>query len=232
MSGWVERLFVWVWRINGLLVLLGAGFALFAVAASNVFFFGNQGQAQVVQVAGADLKSEDLQLGGFRRIAGTKFMYAELNASAGKYIGSGSGRSGARNILFFDTDGKKGHWLLPRNDQEIASYAFLMDPPDEKFMFSDGEPHKPNQVAEAILIELQPAGSAAGKSSHRLVVASADGRRLKVIVDALDGKLGHQQMTSDSLLIFYVANGVAKVLDYDLKGEAIKSDTVLTAEEK
>jgi len=124
-----ERFFLWVWRLDGLLLL---GLALLCIAGAlalafniGVFASRERPEQQLSEIAGADLSAQDLRLADFRGIAGTQFIYAQL-AAPSEYIGSGSrGLGYAHNLLFFDTATKKAHWLLPNNDQTLPSFSFL-----------------------------------------------------------------------------------------------------------
>jgi len=44
--------------------------------------------------------------------------------------------------------------------------------------------------------------------------------------------LGWHQTDGQSVLVFYSAGGIARVIDYDIAGRAIRSDGTLSAEEK
>jgi hypothetical protein len=233
-----KQLFEWVWRLNGLLLLGGMVAGLMGVFAVvvNVAGFARRERAerQLTQVAGTDLRAQNLRLTDFREIAGTRSLYAQLGTPS-EYLTSGSsdGFGLARNLLFFDTASQKAHWLLPDNEQTISSFSFLMDPPRTRYGYDDGEPDAPEQVAIALLVELAPArseGDPAG-APRKLAVAAADGRALTPIAESTEGLLGYHQAARDSVLVFYVSDGAAKVLDLDPTTRAARSDRVLSAHE-
>jgi hypothetical protein len=228
-----DRFFAWVWRVNGVLLLALALIGLVGAVAlifnAALFWSRERPEQQLTQVAGADLSTKDLRLGDFRTIAGTQLLYAPL-ASPSKYIGSVSSgdRGSARNLLFFNASTKKAHWLLPDNDQTIESFSFLMDPPVARYVYNDGEAQKRDQVALAILIELQrPGSSAANGASHSLAIASPDGRSLTPIAQSTEGLLGFHQPSRDSVLVFYVSAGAARVVDVDPSARKVRSDALL-----
>lgn len=107
-----------------------------------------------------------------------------------------------------------------------------MDPPDNRYLCDGGEAHKPDQVALAILFEVeQPKGRAAGRSHERsLVVASADGQNIATIADSIEGLLGNHHVSRESVLVFYSKDGVARVLDLDPVARVVRSDTVLSSQ--
>ena len=74
MQDRAERFFVWVWRLNGLLILglALAGTALAVVIAFNIGVFASEKRPdqQLSEVAGAKLGADELRLGDFRAIEG------------------------------------------------------------------------------------------------------------------------------------------------------------------
>ena len=218
-----DRFFVWVWRLNGLLLLMLALVVVVGGAAlifNSARFWSRDRPAQrLANVAGTDLGAKKLRLGNFHPIAGTQLLYAALEAPS-KYIGSGSIGSGgsARNLLFFDIGTKKAHWLLPDNNQTIESFTFPMDPPAERR----------KQVALAILLELRRDDpSTPDGASRRLAIAPPDGRTIALLADSTDGLLGHHQPGRDSVLVFYVSAGAARVLDADPATRKVRSNAPL-----
>jgi hypothetical protein len=232
-----DRFFTWVWRVNGL-VLLALGVVGLAGTIALIFNVGlfwsrDRPEQQLTQVAGADLGAKDLRLADFRPIAGTQFLYAAL-APPSEYIGSGSsgGFGLAHNLLFFDMNSKKTHWLLPDNDQVIQSFSFFMDPPAASYTF-DGEARKRDQVAIAILLELQrprETTDATGES-RSLAIASAEGRALTSIAQSIGGLLGYHQSSTESAFVFYVSDGAARVLDVNPTTRKVRSDGLLSAQQ-
>lgn len=228
-----DRFFVWVWRLNGLLLLVLAPVVVVGAAAlilnGALFWSPARPPQQLANVAGADLGAKNLRLGHFRPIAGTQLLYAALE-TPGRYMGSGStGSAGsARNLLFFDISTKKAHWLLPDNNQTIESFTFLMDPPAERYMYNDGEAQTRNQVAVAILLELQRDDpSAPHAASRRLAIAPPDGRTVAALADSTDALLGYHQPGRNTVLVFYLSSGTARVLDADPATGKVRSNAPL-----
>jgi hypothetical protein len=235
MSDRTDNFFGWVWRLNGLLVLLLAllGLAAAVTIVINVGIFASRERPEqkLTQVAGADL--QNLRIADFQPIQGTDVLYAPLAASS-EYIGSGSsgGLGSARNLLFFDTATKRAHWLFSGNGQVIPSFSFLTDPPSVRFGFDDDIRNRPDPVTIAILLEVQR--SAAGEEEipetpHSLAVATPDGRSVTTIADATEGMLGYHQVNKNSILVFYVSAGSARVLDLDPIAHTVRSDDLLSS---
>jgi hypothetical protein len=107
-----------------------------------------------------------------------------------------------------------------------------MDPPDNPYLCDGGEAHTRDQVALAILFEVeQPEGRTAVRAQARnLVVASADGQSITTIADSIEGLLGHHQVSKESVLVFYVKDGAARVLDLDPVARVVRSDAALSSQ--
>jgi len=225
----MDRFFVWIWRLNGLLMLalvLLVGAAV--VTFNSALFWKPERPPQLANVAGADLGAKNLRLGQFRPIAGTQLLYAALETPS-KYGSMSGGTAGSpRNFLFFDIGTKKAHWLLPDNNQTIESLTFLMDPPAARYMYNDGEAQTKNQVAIAILLELQrDDASTAPVGARRLVIAPPDGRTIASLADSTEALLGFHQPGRNSVLVFYVSAGTARVLDADPATGNVRSNAAL-----
>ena len=69
---------------------------------------------------------------------------------------------------------------MPDNSQTNESFTFLMDPPAVRYMYNDGEAQTKNQVAIAILVELQrDDASVPPAASRTLMIAPPDGRTVR-----------------------------------------------------
>lgn len=135
-----ERLFVWIWRVNGVVLL-----ALGAVGLVGALLLVVRPEDHLTQVAGSDLRTGGLRLGDFDEVPGMRVLLADLTEPYESITSGGGGRGLAYNLLFFDVATKRAHWLFDANDQKLTHYAFVRDgaPRDEK--------------ALALLLEIQPA---------------------------------------------------------------------------
>ncbi len=233
MTTRTERFFAWVWRINALILLAIAIFALIGagVIAYDIGIFAKRDRprAQVAEVAGTDLVAEELKLGSFSVIAGTDYLYAEL-AAPSRYIGSGSsdGLGTARNLLFFDTKSKKAHWLFENTDSDILSWRMVYNEP-RRNMTDEKESR-----LYAIGMILQLAEHEEEPSTDRLrslVFVSPDGKEISPLVDSIDSQLGQYHTDSETVLIFYVRDGSVNVLDVDTINTVVRSDSPLSVED-
>ncbi|HAX91541.1 MAG TPA: hypothetical protein DCY07_04945, partial [Rhodospirillaceae bacterium] len=138
-------------------------------------------------------------------------------------------KSNSRNILFFNTVDKKAHWLFPNNDQVIVNVRFITYPAGGVRLSSDSTQQK---VTTSILIASEDRAplAAGSKRLQNLFIALSDDYKLTPVVEGIDSILGHHQTSENNLLIFYLTNGAAKVIDYDLAARKVTSDTLLTAQ--
>ena len=223
-----ETFFTWIWRINGLLLLaaiLTVGFFVISGSRSHA-----ERHPAKIEVAGTQVKTEDLQLGRFEAVSGTSLLYAKLDSSrygGGGSFGSGGGEYGSRNVLFFDPAGNKSRWLIAGNNQLITGFDFLVVRDQPAGASSSRE------RAVAIICDLYVPAEDSGTGAHRarrLAIALPDGRDLTTLVDSIDDFLGYHQLSDSAVVLFYVSGGSAKALNYDFAMHKVISDAKLTAE--
>src|SRR6516225_3656097 len=132
-----QKFFRYIWRINAVLILLGAGVTTFGLGGILVEEFGikaarNREAEAGIPVAGPNEKSQ-LVLSRASIVQGTQVMRAELQRGREAKFSSGYS-SETRNILFIDPGEKTAHWLLQDNDHVIVDSSDISDQkaPDEK----------------------------------------------------------------------------------------------------
>lgn len=233
-----EKFFAWVWRLNGVLVLMLALIVLVGAFALlfniGVFATRERPEQKLAEVAGANLTDKDLRLTDFYPIKGTSLLYARL-APPSEYIGSGSsgGQGPPNNLLFFDTATKKAHWLFPGNNQTISSFFFITDPPSAEYEFDDGNRGAAEPVTIAIVMEIQSSSNTqptAGENVRSLAMATPDGRSITKVADSVDGMLGYHVAKKDSTFVFVIVGGAARVLHIDPSARVVLSDELLSTD--
>jgi hypothetical protein len=237
MSDRSDGFFTWVWRVNGVLLLVIAalgimgGIALLAMMAAESREIPEQ---RLAKVAGADLASQDARLEEFAKVVGTELLFAPLREHRDSFgsSGYGDGLGSAQNLLFFDTATRKAHWLLSGSEQSIPSYSFLTDPPTcSRYGWSDCGTQDRPETTLALLLEIQPRSRETDAGEPRsLAVASPDGLSITKIAESTQGLLGHHQVSRDSVFVFYVKDSAARVLELDPVARIVKSDALLSAE--
>jgi hypothetical protein len=234
MTGRLNNFFTWVWRINGLLILgIGlVGFVGVVAFVVNVGIFSSRESPAegIAEVASTQLEDSNLNFGAFRRIKATNVLYAELG-TASDYLGSGSISQVAnvRNLLIFDTDSKKSHWLLNDNSKQIFRKQFLTDPPDCYDVGEDRERCEANRKTVAIMLEVGPPRSEKPSSDHdhSILVATPDGGELAPLVENIDAVLGVEAQSAKAVFVFYTKSGSVRFAEIDPTKRKLVSDEVL-----
>lgn len=231
MTDKAEKFFTWVWRVNGLIVLVAAvtclvGLTLLIVDISGIGR-GESNRDELADVAGANLGDEDFQLGGFRRIGETNYMYATLAAQSG-FSGSGSGRGNARNWLFFNIESRKAHWLFADSREEIIDYQFLYQYEDDDIN-DESEREKVAVGILMLLAERQNEGEAA--EARRMILVSTDGKKTDIVAERVDRLRDYFYVDLESHLILYSAEGSIRIMDLNPITATVTSDEVLSADQ-
>lgn len=235
MSSRWDRFFAWVWRFDALAILalalaglVGVGFILLDALRAPWRETPDQG---LERVAGSELADENLGLSGLSAIAGTDLLYATLQ-ERNESLRSGFGKGGygtARNVFFFDTKARTARWLFEDHEQRIPSLIFLKDPPGHGQLWEDASANRKGQRVVALLLEVEPLDRAAGSERTReIAIAPADGRSTKTIVAAAQSLLGYHQSGTETLFVFYVADGAAHVVELDPATGRVAADGPLS----
>ncbi len=215
----IRTILDWITRLASLAVLLILAWFFVLTSTS---LYGNPPPPRIEEVAGAALDTER-HLGDFKEVPGSSLLYATLTSRPTKY-GSSFGENGDSNLLFFDPTSKKGHWLFPGNDQTIRSQSFLTDRP--------GSIGRDAGRTISLLLDIEQPAKDGRTAQRHLAIADAEGRHVTVLAEGIDNTLGWHQSDGQSVLIFYSVKGVARVIDYDIAGHAVRSDGTLSAEEQ
>ena len=170
-----QGFFRYVWRINGVLILVAAGATILGIGSLMFQEFGfhaarNRAEGAGIAVAEPNAKL-DLVLGRASIVEGSQVMRAELQ----RYQGEGkfsSGGSETRNILFIEPGQKAAHWLLPDNEHIILDSTDIKD--------RLGSMDSP-VIVTTVLVKsaAEPAESASGK----LLVFDPPGKKIVEVAD-------------------------------------------------
>ena len=238
MENRTEKTFKWIWRANGIALLilsLGGLIALVSLVVNiGVFASRERPEKKITEIAGTSIDYNTLRFGDFREIKGTPLLYAPLGTKS-EYIGSGSsvGVANARNLLFFDTTTQKAHWLLDDNDEAIQSMSFLTDPPKCQYRDAAYSECEASKVTIALLVELNPTrqGGKAPGSSRRIAIAAPDGTDMRDLATDADGLLGFHLLDGSKAIVFYSKAGTVRFMDIDVTKRTLRSDEVLSTKE-
>lgn len=194
-----------------------------------VFATEDRPHAQVAEVGGTDLISEELRLGNFEIIQGTDFLYAEL-AAPRRIVGSGysGGLGTARNLLFFDTRSKNAHWLFENNDNDILSWSMVHNKPGRNRI----DETETGRFVVGMILQIAVHEDKPNPDRPRdLVFISEDGKDVSPLVSSIDAQLGRHHIDSQTVLIFYLRDGSVNVLDVDTTTGIVRSDSPLSVED-
>jgi len=231
MTDKTEKFFTWVWRINGVIVLIAVVTCLvgLAILIADIGGFGRNeaNRDELADVAGANLGDEDLELGGFRRIGESNYMYATLAARSG-FSGSGSGRGNAHNWLFFNVDSRKAHWLFPNSREEILDHQFLYQYADEV-----EEPDSEREKIVVGIIMLLSEGNSEDQPTRarRMILVSTDGKNVDILAESVDRLRDYFYVDPESHLLLYSAQGSIRIMDLNPITATVSSDAVLSVEQ-
>lgn len=189
------RFFRYVWRINGIVLLLAAVVITLAVGtllAGEIGRMMNWGRQANQQLLGPRSNDEpDLKLGDASLVEGTSVMRAELQQSSEGAKFSSGYSSETRNILFIEPGQKAASWLLPDNAHIIGDTQDIKDnKTSEKKVVATvvvvNSTTDPAEVAGGRLLLFDPAGRnviEVAKNVHKLHVASASGSELTLLFE-------------------------------------------------
>jgi hypothetical protein len=124
-----QKIFRYVWRINGVLILIAVGAGIIGMVGLLVDEFGgrlNRGREAKMGIQVADTNTQ-LLLEHATVIPGTRFMRANLTQPRGSEGFSSGGYSEIRNILFIVPGEKDARWLVPDDAHVITASSDIYD---------------------------------------------------------------------------------------------------------
>jgi hypothetical protein len=131
-----QKFFRYLWRIDGILILVATGAIVLGIGALLFEEFGERAFIRRNAQAGVQLGTpearDQLSLERASVVPGSSVMRANLVVNR---VGKGlrcSGYNETRNILFIDPNQKEGHWLLPDNDHVIVENSGITDEKDPR----------------------------------------------------------------------------------------------------
>lgn len=223
-----EAFFTWIWRLNGLLLLLTISTGLlgfyFLVSDAGSPAWEKQEQA-VKEVAGADLVAADLKLQGFYAVHGTNYIVSDLvSPKESSGYGSSGNSQHIRNVLFLEAKSKAAYWAFEGNDQYIEKNWSITNRPTDRY--GRDAPEDTYVVAMLWTVSDQPIDNA-DDQRRQMILVSADGKTKKPISGPIDELVGQHFVDATSYLIFYAREGALHVLDLDPNTLTVRSDAVL-----
>jgi hypothetical protein len=220
-----NRFFRFVWRVNGLSLLLLA-MCLIAIGGYELvgLLFSANKPPIVQSVADDPGNKEGWHLGEVHEIPGSQYLFVPL-VSENKNVKQGGTFAPAavaqssrwpgyyqpsRNVLFIDSDTMDMKWLFGGNGQLIASINLLAT-----------KPSKPDDKARAILYlviknDTNHNGILDESDLSSIAISNAGGAGCRELVSSADRLIDARLVGQDSALILYQAKGVAYAMNIRL----------------
>lgn len=226
-----NKFFVWVWRINGIILLLAAigvsGLALVGLYESVT----RSSQEEVVVNLANDPKGiEKWTLGRAISVVGANTLMLsliseneEVDASQSKFIASDryyfSGNYGpAKNVLFINTESNNSFWLFKSTSQLVLN----AEPFPYSYQASDADPVKVI-FYQVVTSDTNGDGALNKKDKVSLAITSPDGSGYRIILKEFDKIISKTLSEDGDILVVYHDNGDVYSMLYDITGNKVLS---------
>ncbi len=236
----MDKIFTWVWRINGLLFMFGA----LLLAGSLIFNQINRRtqiphERTVTNIASDPEGKEKWFLASPRRIKGTDMVYLELvsensevlvDDSTMNYFGDGHSytRDKSKNILFLNEVTDKSHWLFNGVEQLIMSVKEL---PEHSRYGSYNSAHQDEKtvviVYSVIDSDTNKDGAIDAEDQDSLALSNALGSNYRVVLEDYERVLSVSLIEENILSIIYQTEGAIYSLKYAIDNSKLLSNTAL-----
>jgi hypothetical protein len=234
-----RQFFIYVWRINAIVILMAGILASATIAATAVGLLWQLTRTRqvsdVVNVsknpANQDPVKAKTEVGTFTTVAGTVFVKAPLYLIQEYEYLSGSKESNSiQNYVFFDTTKKTSTWLRPENKGLILSKNAFPELIDSTF-----EAGKAPTTAYVYLLAEQDTNNDQRidrDDQKKIAISDPSGGRFKVLIEQVDRFNGVTAIKdqADRISVLYVANQKLKASEVDLRSQTVLNTTELTAQ--
>jgi len=234
----MEKFFRWVWRLNGLLVLLASilviGFVVGQVINS---LTRDTNEPEPINIAADPEGLEKWELGNSQDIRGTDYTLIQLvsentnvesKEATLNYFGSGEyRRNKAKNVLFVNHVTGEAAWLFADVNQLIASVGVLPD----AYRYSSEDPKDlPRAISYTVYHQdTNDDGLINLDDDPSLALSDLDGSNYKVIIEGYEKRFSTRMVNDNTLAITYQANGVGYFLTYSFDSGTVVSNVKLPA---
>lgn len=220
-----RRFFAYVWRVNGL-VLLVAGLLLVVILA----IIGLQFVRDAVRPRSVDnvantmvdeVEREKAQLGEFSRIEGSDLIRAPLSIAQTYALSVGSKQAeSVRNYLFVHAKSRSSYWLLPSTDKVILGERTL---PETAY----GEKALPVRAMVYTIVEADSDkdGRLTDRDRKTIGVTSPDGANLRRVAEDVEEVHFADLATPSVVTVVYSKGGKLMVTDVALESASGGVDT-------
>ena len=222
-----NRFFRFVWRFNGLILMVAGMLSIFALLIGGYGFIRNttreRGTRNIVNVQGDAPIEEKWQLGHMSPIEGGPYVMIPLHSDQ-KYAQSyySKSSSSARNYLFINSQNNKKHWLFDTNQYLIAYISLL----------SEKEFRAEKRNIRAILYRVVKRDTNGDKrltddDLQDMALSRPSGKGYKEILNGIDVFIGQRLIDEDTLLIVYQRKGIGYSANVTLSDFHIANESAL-----
>jgi CRISPR/Cas system CMR-associated protein Cmr1 (group 7 of RAMP superfamily) len=222
-----NKFFKFVWRFNGLVLLVAGILAIGVICFAGYGIFQETTRERqvrnIVNVADKTDLDEKWRLGYLKDVDGTPYLMIPLHSDQ-SYAQSYYSKSSysTRNYLFINSDTNQKHWLLDTNDYLIMN--------DE--MLSVEKNNAKNRKVRAILYHMvKKDTNGDGRLTHDdlsvVALSKPDGTEFREIFSDLDVFIGHRVIDKNSALLIYQKNGKGYSATLSLKNFELSTATEL-----
>lgn len=237
----VDKIFRWVWRINGLLILLGS---LFIVGTLLIEFSNRSSRYDpepvVTGIADDPEGSERWVLGRSDSVRGSDYMVIPLVSEKGDFDYKARGSSGqydmfsggggyretySKNLLFVNIQTDEMNWLFEGVDQFITSIDRL--PRTSRYLTDDAEDKTRYIFYSVVNQDTNGDGKVNTEDDSSLAYTTFSGSGYQVLLSGYERVLSKTLDDSDQLSIIYQVSGIGYLAKYTLSPFELVSNTEL-----
>lgn len=220
-----SKLFRFVWRFNGVVIMVAGVLAIGVLAFAGYKIVGDATRERrthnIVNVQEDKAIEEKWKLGYMSHIQGSPYVMIALNSDqsyAQSYYGKST--SSARNYLFINGRNNEATWLFRTNQYLVTDTDIL----------SVKESGSNEQRAEAIFYRVVKKDT---NNDKRLTdddllsigLSLPSGKGYKEILDGIELFVGHKYLDKNRILIVFQKGGVGYSANINLKGFAVSNIT-------
>lgn len=241
----MDRIFIWVWRINGLLVMVGTilviGSLIFNQLERNT---RNTPERSVTNIASDPEGKEKWFLASPIQVEGTDIVYMKLvsensevsrsevsrNEQPMYYFGGRHDNSTykSKNILFLNEVTNSANWLFSGVNQLITSVEELPKQTYQSRYYSEQQVEKTTAIVYSVIVnDTNNDGTINVEDEASLALSNASGSDYRVVLENFERVLSVSLVKQDTLSIIYQAGGAIYSLKYAIESSRTLSKTAL-----
>lgn len=231
-----RQFFIYVWRINAIVILMAGLLASAAIAATALGLIWQLTRTRqvsdIVNVSNNSANKDQVkaknEVGTFTKVAGTVFVKAPLYLiQEYEYFSATKESNSIQNYVFFDAVKKTSTWLRPENKGLILSTTAFPELIDSNF-----EASKVPTTAYIYLLAEQDTNNDQRidrDDQKKIAISDPSGARFKVLIEQVDRFNGVTTIKdqADRISVLYISNQKLKASEVDLRSQIVLNTTDL-----